>query len=75
MLSVDVTKALSNEKRLQILGWLKSPRSHFPRQAEVRPAHHGHGGEANMAPDDGMGRLDLRVLDGVRHRDGMLTYT
>ena len=45
------------------------------RQAEVRPAHPGHGGEANMAPDDGMGRLDLRVLDGVRHRDGMLTCT
>jgi len=34
MLSVDVTKALANEKRLQILGWLKSPRSHFPRQAD-----------------------------------------
>jgi len=34
MLSVDVTKALANEKRLHILGWLKSPRSHFPRQAD-----------------------------------------
>ena len=32
MISVEVTKALANEKRLQILGWLKSPRSHFPRQ-------------------------------------------
>lgn len=34
MLSVDVSKALASEKRLQILGWLKSPRSHFPRQAD-----------------------------------------
>jgi len=34
MLSVDVAKALANEKRLQILGWLKSPRAHFPRQVD-----------------------------------------
>jgi len=34
VLAVDVTKALANEKRLQILGWLKSPRSHFPRQVD-----------------------------------------
>ena len=31
---VDVVKALANEKRLQILHWLKSPRSHFPRQVD-----------------------------------------
>ena len=31
---VDVAKALANERRLQILGWLKSPRSHFPRQVD-----------------------------------------
>ena len=31
---VDVVKALANEKRLQILGWLKSPRAHFPRQVD-----------------------------------------
>ena len=31
---VDVVKALANEKRLQILGWLKSSRSHFPRQVD-----------------------------------------
>ena len=34
MLSIDVTKALANEKRLQILGWLKAPRAHFPRQVD-----------------------------------------
>lgn len=34
MISVEVTKALANEKRLQILGWLKSPRAHFPRQVD-----------------------------------------
>ena len=32
MLSVDVVKALANERRLQILGWLKEPREHFPPQ-------------------------------------------
>src|SRR2546427_10817804 len=32
MLSLDVVKALGNERRLQILHWLKAPRSHFPRQ-------------------------------------------
>jgi DNA-binding transcriptional ArsR family regulator len=34
MLSVDVTKALANEKRLQILGWLKAPRAHFRPQVD-----------------------------------------
>ena len=34
MLSVDVTKALASEKWLRILGWLKAPRSHFPRQVD-----------------------------------------
>ena len=34
MMSVDVVKALANEKRLQILHWLKTPRAHFPRQAD-----------------------------------------
>jgi DNA-binding transcriptional ArsR family regulator len=32
MLPVEVVKALANEKRLQILHWLKSPRRHFPPQ-------------------------------------------
>src|ERR1044072_2888207 len=34
MLSVDVVKALASEKRLQILHWLKAPRSHFPPQVD-----------------------------------------
>ena len=34
MLSVDVVKALANERRLQILGWLKDPRAHFPPQVD-----------------------------------------
>jgi DNA-binding transcriptional ArsR family regulator len=34
MLSVDVTKALANEKRLQILSWLKAPRAHFRPQVD-----------------------------------------
>jgi DNA-binding transcriptional ArsR family regulator len=33
MFSVDVAKALANERRLDILNWLKQPRSHFPKQA------------------------------------------
>jgi DNA-binding transcriptional ArsR family regulator len=32
MLSIEVVKALSNEKRLQVLAWLKDPRAHFPPQ-------------------------------------------
>lgn len=34
MLSVEMVKALANEKRLQILGWLKDPRAHFPPQVD-----------------------------------------
>jgi DNA-binding transcriptional ArsR family regulator len=34
MLTVDVVKALANDKRLQILAWLKEPREHFPPQVD-----------------------------------------
>ena len=34
MLSVTVAKALANERRLQILGWLRTPRAHFPPQVD-----------------------------------------
>lgn len=34
MLTVDVVKALANEKRLQVLAWLKDPRAEFPPQVE-----------------------------------------
>ena len=34
MLSVDVVKALANDKRLLILSWLKEPREHFPPQVD-----------------------------------------
>ena len=34
MLSIDVVKALASERRLQILGWLKDPRAHFPPQVD-----------------------------------------
>lgn len=34
MLSVDTVKALANGRRLQILHWLKQPRSHFPPQVD-----------------------------------------
>ena len=33
-MDVDVTKALANERRLQILHWLKRPRAHFPPQKD-----------------------------------------
>ena len=32
MLDLEVMKALANDKRLQILAWLKDPRDHFPPQ-------------------------------------------
>jgi ArsR family transcriptional regulator len=34
MLPVIVVKALANDKRLQILHWLKQPREHFPPQVD-----------------------------------------
>jgi ArsR family transcriptional regulator len=34
MVSLDVVKALANERRFQILVWLKRPRSHFPPQVD-----------------------------------------
>jgi len=34
MLPVMVVKALANDKRLQILHWLKEPREHFPPQVD-----------------------------------------
>ena len=34
MLPVDVVKALANERRLEILNWLREPRRHFPSQVD-----------------------------------------
>src|SRR5271168_2881601 len=34
MQAANVIKALSNERRLQILEWLKDPRAHFPPQVD-----------------------------------------
>lgn len=34
MQEVDIFKAIANERRLQILDWLKDPRVHFPAQAD-----------------------------------------
>jgi ArsR family transcriptional regulator len=31
---VHIVKALASERRLQILAWLKHPRTHFPPQAD-----------------------------------------
>ena len=34
VITVEVAKALANERRLQILTWLKRPRAHFPPQSD-----------------------------------------
>lgn len=34
VVSVETVKALANERRLQILHWLKQPRAHFPPQVD-----------------------------------------
>ncbi len=34
MLSAQVIKALANERRLEILNWLKDPVAHFPPQVD-----------------------------------------
>jgi ArsR family transcriptional regulator len=38
---LDVLKALANEKRLQILYWLKTPEQHFPPHKEVEGFEQG----------------------------------
>jgi ArsR family transcriptional regulator len=34
MLDVDLVKALANDRRLQILDWLRDPEAHFPPQRD-----------------------------------------
>ena len=34
MLTANVIKALANERRLEVLNWLKDPRAHFPPQVD-----------------------------------------
>lgn len=34
MQEIDIIKALANERRLQILDWLKDPVANFPRQVD-----------------------------------------
>jgi ArsR family transcriptional regulator len=34
MSTADLLRALANERRLQILEWLKNPRAHFPAQVD-----------------------------------------
>ena len=34
METADLLRALANERRLQILAWLKDPRAHFPPQVD-----------------------------------------
>jgi ArsR family transcriptional regulator len=34
MLPVSVLKALANERRLEVLEWLRDPRAHFPPQVD-----------------------------------------
>ncbi|SNZ17515.1 ArsR family transcriptional regulator [Terribacillus aidingensis] len=42
---IGLFKALSNEKRLQILHWLKEPEKHFPKQQAHLPKEvHYNGG-------------------------------
>ena len=33
-MDVEIARALANDKRLQILKWLKDPRTHFPPQVD-----------------------------------------
>jgi ArsR family transcriptional regulator len=34
MSTADVLRSLANERRLQVLEWLKNPRAHFPPQVD-----------------------------------------
>ncbi|WEX74531.1 helix-turn-helix domain-containing protein [Sinorhizobium numidicum] len=34
MQEIDIIKAIANERRLQILDWLRNPQAHFPPQTD-----------------------------------------
>ena len=34
VITADIMKALANDRRLQILDWLRQPRAHFPPQVD-----------------------------------------
>jgi DNA-binding transcriptional ArsR family regulator len=41
MSTLEILKALSNEKRLRILEWLRDPEAHFPPHTEVEGFEQG----------------------------------
>lgn len=41
MLDVDLLRALGNDKRLQVLEWLRDPEAHFPPQRDGHLVHDG----------------------------------
>ena len=47
-MQADIFRALGNEKRLQILEWLKDPRAHFPPQVDGDLVEDGVCGETEV---------------------------
>lgn len=41
MLDVELLRALGNDKRLQVLEWLRDPEAHFPPQRDGHLVHDG----------------------------------
>ncbi len=56
-----VFRALASERRLQILEWLKEPRSHFPPQEHGDPDEHGACNQFIVE------KLDISQPAGSRH--------
>jgi ArsR family transcriptional regulator len=68
MSPADVLRALANERRLQVLEWLKDPRAHFPPQVDGDLVRDGVCG-LNLARKLGVSQPTLsehmRVLAGA----------
>ena len=58
METVDILRALANERRLQILDWLKDPQAHFPPQVDGDLVEDGVCG-ANLAEKLGLSQPTL----------------
>lgn len=71
MSPADVLRALANERRLQVLEWLKDPRAHFPPQVDGDLVRDGVCG-LNLARKMGVSQPTLSEHMRVLARAGLV---
>jgi len=71
MSAADVLRALANERRLQVLEWLKNPRAHFPPQVDGDLVRDGVCG-VNLARKLGVSQPTLSEHMRVLTRAGLV---